>query len=809
LLHWRKSQSVRTELLVRSLDSTDSAEYFISNASSPLSLKSQHLSPQKEKKNRIQNQLKIETGTGTSKKIKNEIEMKNNSFLPGTPLSLYRSNILSPSPVTNFSTLAVSSSDNRKNANSEHQLLTQERLNIRLTAQIKAWVSAQVELHTQLANEEATGILNRRFADRGTESGIKSRIFGVEESALSEVNYLNENNEGNYNQNIDNKIKNENERVVNIECDDVSYISRKEKRTDIIKPSFSMENSMANSTLNFPMSPFQDLVRGSCDSPRITRNLFQGPEKMEIKREENNLNSSFLMGINLGEKIMPGIPEITARITVKKEELSIPMSPQYSQLLLVESNNENNDASLLSECFRSDFLSKLLETEIVQNTVSTSLPLISKDIFMSENQIILDKSVVGNIVQSESKQIENGNNTEKKQSPQTEILKLISSEKYQNKNEISLLLENENSLKIDPNNVSIMTYVKNSVDVSTDDILSPLQKRLIAKSVEKKAKVPSNSEINISSPVSVPYSVTYALLCGEKMSESNIESEKMNKLPLKNSSPESLTRTYVDADSTAISTDKNMDDNNNISQRTASPSPKSTIKIPNTEGKIFEKLLSRKIIPLVEKSPPKIQVPVPHIPYRPVRDYLNSEFPLLYSTENTENENEVVTQTIHTASLPLPLSNTTLYNSAHEKEDKKEMQTENPIPVSENKNTGSNNEYKDKYRNGSVNTEMSSGNNDYCSVFERESYLIPPVGLSMRSLSRERGGSVPVSMTQNKSSQLQAKLRYGYTVRAVSYHYRFCFLSFNFLFFSVFSFVYVSLLHSLFTFSLDENNLRL
>jgi hypothetical protein len=64
---------------------------------------------------------------------------------------------------------------------------------------------------------------------------------------------------------------------------------------------------------------------------------------------------------------------------------------------------------------------------------------------------------------------------------------------------------------------------------------------------------------------------------------------------------------------------------------------------------------------------------------------------------------------------------------------------------------------------------MSSGNNDYCSVFERESYLMPPVGLSMRSLSRERGGSVPVSMTQNKSSQLQAKLRYGYAVRAVSF----------------------------------------
>jgi hypothetical protein len=787
LLHWRKSQSVRTELLVRSLDSTDSAEYFISNASSPLSLKSQHSSPQKEKKLRIQNQLKIETGTGTSKKIKHEIEMKNNSFLPGTPLSLYRSNILSPSPVTNFSTLAVSSSDNRKNANSEHQLLAQERLNIRLTAQIKAWVSAQVELHTQLANEEATGILNRRFADRGTESGMKSRIFGVEESALSEINYLNENNEGNYNQNIDSKIKNENEneRILSIECDDVSYISRKEKRKEIMKPSFSMENSMANSTLNFPMSPFQDLVRGSCDSPRITRNLFQGPEKMEIKREENNLNSSFLMGINLGEKIMPGTSEMTAKITVKKEkkeELSIPMSPQYSQLLLVESNNENNDASLLSECFHSDFLSKLLETEIVQNTVFTSLPLLSKDIFISESQIILDRNVISNIVQSESKQIENGNNTEKKQSPQIEILKSTSSEKYQNsfeknKNEISLLLENENNLKIDLNNVSIMTIVKNTVDVSTDDILSPLQKRLIAKSVEKKARVPNNSEINISSPVSVPYSVTYALLCGEKMSESNIESEKkceieMNKLPLKNSSPESLTRTYVDADSTAISTDKNMDSNNNISQRTASPSPKSTIKIPNTEGKIFEKLLSRKIIPLVEKSPPKIQVPVPHVPYRPVRDYLDSEFPLLYSTENTENENEneVVTQTLHTASLPLPLSNTSLYNSTHEKEDKKETQTENLISVSENnKNTGNNNEYKDKYRNGSVNTEMSSGNNDYCSVFERESYLMPPVGLSMRSLSRERGGSVPVSMTQNKSSQLQAKLRYGYAVRAVSF----------------------------------------
>jgi hypothetical protein len=787
LLHWRKSQSVRTELLVRSLDSTDSAEYFISNASSPLSLKSQHSSPQKEKKLRIQNQLKIETGTGTSKKIKHEIEMKNNSFLPGTPLSLYRSNILSPSPVTNFSTLAVSSSDNRKNANSEHQLLAQERLNIRLTAQIKAWVSAQVELHTQLANEEATGILNRRFADRGTESGMKSRIFGVEESALSEINYLNENNEGKYNQNIDSKIKNENEneRILSIECDDVSYISRKEKRKEIMKPSFSMENSMANSTLNFPMSPFQDLVRGSCDSPRITRNLFQGPEKMEIKREENNLNSSFLMGINLGEKIMPGTSEMTAKITVKKEkkeELSIPMSPQYSQLLLVESNNENNDASLLSECFHSDFLSKLLETEIVQNTVFTSLPLLSKDIFISENQIILDRNVISNIVQSESKQIENGNNTEKKQSPQIEILKSTSSEKYQNsfeknKNEISLLLENENNLKIDLNNVSIMTYVKNTVDVSTDDILSPLQKRLIAKSVEKKARVPNNSEINISSPVSVPYSVTYALLCGEKRSESNIESEKkceieMNKLPLKNSSPESLTRTYVDADSTAISTDKNMDNNNNISQRTASPSPKSTIKIPNTEGKIFEKLLSRKIIPLVEKSPPKIQVPVPHVPYRPVRDYLDSEFPLLYSTENTENENEneVVTQTLHTASLPLPLSNTSLYNSTHEKEDKKKTQTENLISVSENnKNTGNNNEYKDKYRNGSVNTEMSSGNNDYCSVFERESYLMPPVGLSMRSLSRERGGSVPVSMTQNKSSQLQAKLRYGYAVRAVSF----------------------------------------
>jgi hypothetical protein len=787
LLHWRKSQSVRTELLVRSLDSTDSAEYFISNASSPLSLKSQHSSPQKEKKLRIQNQLKIETGTGTSKKIKHEIEMKNNSFLPGTPLSLYLSNILSPSPVTNFSTLAVSSSDNRKNANSEHQLLAQERLNIRLTAQIKAWVSAQVELHTQLANEEATGILNRRFADRGTESGMKSRIFGVEESALSEINYLNENNEGNYNQNIDSKIKNENEneRILSIECDDVSYISRKEKRKEIMKPSFSMENSMANSTLNFPMSPFQDLVRGSCDSPRITRNLFQGPEKMEIKREENNLNSSFLMGINLGEKIMPGTSEMTAKITVKKEkkeELSIPMSPQYSQLLLVESNNENSDASLLSECFHSDFLSKLLETEIVQNTVFTSLPLLSNDIFISENQIILDRNVISNIVQSESKQIENGNNTEKKQSPQIEILKSTSSEKYQNsfeknKNEISLLLENENNLKIDLNNVSIMTYVKNSVDVSTDDILSPLQKRLIAKSVEKKAGVPNNSEINISSPVSVPYSVTYALLCGEKMSESNIESEKkceieMNKLPLKNSSPESLTRTYIDADSTAISTDKNMDNNNNISQRTASPSPKSTIKIPNTEGKIFEKLLSRKIIPFVEKSPPKIQVPVPHVPYRPVRDYLDSEFPLLYSTENTENENEneVVTQTLHTASLPLPLSNTSLYNSTHEKEDKKETQTENLISVSENnKNTGNNNEYKDKYRNGSVNTEMSSGNNDYCSVFERESYLMPPVGLSMRSLSRERGGSVPVSMTQNKSSQLQAKLRYGYAVRAVSF----------------------------------------
>ena len=126
--------------------------------------------------------------------------------------------------------MAVSSSEkNLKNSNSEHQILAQERLNIRLTAQIKAWVTAQVELHTQLANEEATGILNRRFADRGSESGIKTRIFGVEESALSEINYLNENNDGNYHQNIGITIKNdhENDRLANIEGDDVSYISRK------------------------------------------------------------------------------------------------------------------------------------------------------------------------------------------------------------------------------------------------------------------------------------------------------------------------------------------------------------------------------------------------------------------------------------------------------------------------------------------------------------------------------------------------------------------------------------------------------
>jgi hypothetical protein len=734
-------------------------------------LKSQQTSPQKEKKLRIQNQLKIETGTGTSKKTKNEVEMKNNSFLPGTPLSLYRSNILSPSPVTNFSTLAVSSSDNRKNANSEHQLLAQERLNIRLTAQIKAWVTAQVELHAQLANEEATGILSRRFADRGSESGIKTRIFGVEESALSEINYLNENKEGNYNQKIGNNIKNENGRIAKIECDDVSYISRKEKRKEISKPFFSVENSVANSTLNFPMSPFQDLVRDSCDSPRVTRNLFQGLEKMEIKKEENDLNSAFLTGINLGEKIIPIAPEITAKITVKKEkktELLMPMSPQYSQLLLVESNNENNDASLLSECFHNDFLTKLLETEIVPNSVSTSFSLISKnDIFISENQIIVDKDVLDNIVQSESKQIENENNKDAIQS----------SEKYQysieeNKNEISRLLENENNLRIDFNNVSVMTYVKNSVDVSTDDILSPLQRRLIAKSVEKKEKVNSNSEINISSPVSVPYSVTYSLLCGGKMSDKKIESEKnreleMNNLSLKNSSPESLTRTFVEADSTVILMDKkinnNDSDNNSIKQHTAVPSPKSAIKMPSTGGKIFEKLLSKKIIPFVEKSPPQVQDPIPHVPYRPVRDYLDSEFPLHFNMENVGNENEMDTETLHTTSLPLPSSYTSLYLSAHENknENEKVSQTDNRIQVLENtKNTGNNNEYKDKYRNGSVNTEISSGNNE--NVFERESYLMAPVGLSMRALSRGRGGSVPVSMTQNKSSQLQAKLRYGH-----------------------------------------------
>ena len=709
--------------------------------------------------------------------------------------------------------MAVSSSEkNRKNSNSEHQILAQERLNIRLTAQIKAWVTAQVELHTQLANEEATGILNRRFADRGSESGIKTRIFGVEESALSEINYLNENNDGNYHQNIGITIKNdhENDRLANIEGDDVSYISRKEKRKEIVKSSFSIENSMANSTLNFPMSPFQELVRGSCDSPRVTRNLFQGPEKTEICKEENNLNSAFLTGINLGDKIIPGTPENLVK-SVKKIE--IPLSPQYSQLLLVENNNDNNDASLLSECFRGDFLSTLLNTETVQNTVFTSYPLITKkDILIPENQIILDKDIVGNIIQFKNKILENQKNT-----THTEILNPKSYENHENshgknKNEISLLLENENNLKFDLSNVSVMTYVKNSIDVSTDDILSPLQKRLIAKSVEK--KIQNNTEKNISSPVSVPYNVTYALLCGEKTDEIKIESEKncgekLNNLQMKNSSSESLTRTYVEADSTVISTDNKIN-NNNISNSNSnindisrsivphSPSPLSTIKIPNTEGKIFEKLLSRKIIPLIEKSPPKIQVLAPHVPYRPVRDYLDSEFPLLFNTDNVGNENgnenEIMTQTQHTTSLPLPLSNTSLYHPTHDKENVKEL-TENQIPVlqntkdygnnineflpisnkvtqiniNENKNENNNkNKNENKYKNGSVNTEISSGNNDYSSVFERESYLIPPVGLSMRAVSRERGGSVAVSLTQNKSSQLQAKLRYGHTVRVPS-----------------------------------------
>ena len=655
LLHWRKSQNIMADIIVRSSGQstfrTDKSERFVSNSTSPNGRKLENANEDETEGNSTGSRIVALKGqTKTPVTIYRETGTSHmTSSKHGIMSSENEKNGVDKNEIKNEN---ITDDNNVKNGSTEHKLIAQERLNIRLTAQLKAWVDAQIDMHAHLASSEATQILDHRFQDIRNPMKIDDKSKNLR------------------NDNRDNRTVPEKDfKSISgkYESDDVSYDSNNNK---------GMTNKIEGKLLDLG-SPFPNSISSSSphivNSLPVIRTLFKDINSRQIDDKINDNNN-----VNDNQNSKNNRSGSENRVLDQNyRQKNVTSSPQYSHLLLVENNYDDdyNNCSLISDysCHLNRMINNI--TNEAQNynlnqpsKVSPSTPLLNK------------------IFKNDDSSIKNKKDSSKTKSPNSKF-----------------------SLK-SPSLLVVDTVRKERNGILCT--LSPLQEKLLrlnSKSYEITEKNMKNIQKSVSPKTN------------EKSKTIEIEEHKNhNATPSDN--PIQLPRTYAESLSTV-------------------PTPSKTSETP---GKIFGKLLARKT-PTREKSPKK----------SPMKNRdLSSVSAAPYKTTDIDRIHDQNNDYLTSEKYGFDSKSALAEYLIHSKTDSETTSKNDGIPDSKNPDYGNskNNTFSEKHGNSHKNGD--GGIAEYRSLLETDSYLNLPVG--RRAISRERGAA---TITQNKSSQLQAKLR--------------------------------------------------
>ena len=673
----------------RSYESTCKADYFISNASTPMP---------------IQLPLTIDTA-----QLPVSVSM---SRKKGT--SPRHGEREEPSPMTNFSMSATPRSVGEGLVRSaEHRIVAQERLNLRLTEQLKAWVGAQIDLHAKLADEEAAQILCQRSRNLDASLGLHSSANNV--SAINDS----------YRGGIENQFGRDDclkMMMPSYGNDDVSFLSRTE--------GMKVEDRRSTDSVHYshllPPSPFQKMLSISSISPTVTRTLFKGIE--------SNLNSVKIENRrrHVDESGTSQTPK--KRVSGRKEDFMI-MSPQYSQLLLVEVDQEEQeryDCSMISDDSDDNVFMGIKIADKVQMNIDR----------YKATHGVCPASNVTDVPPGD----EDTSSSAAQQHPSLQERRSIQNGSLPSS--FCGTVGQDHGISATPAIKGDVRHSPDNTGGGVDGILSPLQRRLIAPLSSSKSNMkptPLVDVIAVRAPVvcvtssasdvqtcPVPYSVTYSMLTGEDEEEDEEESIEHDSITKSLASPQSHNLPTSASTPTASPTVTHIDTMSTQPPHMEVPlrSTPSHRRVPSP-GKIFERLLSRKsavqVAEAVVDQPPSAPLPSTSAP-------LPSSCPNVYAQEH---------EAAHViASTEAPCS---------------EYLHTNPAPhrdVHLSPSHPSEQLWNQKYQGPDSSTAERVIGMDYTSLTHYESYRPLPVG--RRSMSREKGA---VTSTQNRSTQLQAKLR--------------------------------------------------
>ena len=635
----------------------------------------------------LQNENKVNSNVSKSVALRSHTK---------TPVMIYRET--GTSPIMNSSKRCVTLSDyetnnsdknedendtdnihQNENESTEHKLIVQERLNVRLTAQLKAWVDAQINIHAKLANDEATQILDQRFHNNSKSQNINDKnlqndIRNDQCSGGGEIN----------DKNICENYRN----------DDVSYDSNGKKQTELRSKNIIEEKLLDKGpwTNNSMLSASRSVLK----SLPVIRTLFKD---MDGKQNDNN-DDKMIENDSGNNRILEQ--------NYKDNNITV-SSPQYSHLLLVENNYEdNNNCSLISDySYHINQLINSTQKNIQKNNFNPSTPLINK-IFKHDD--ITTKNNENKNELNSAKSLSSSSKTNKTDEDVNEIISTLSPLQ-------------EKLLRL--NNSSI-----NSNDKDDRNDRNKIIKNM-RKSMSPKSKKDEGSKLNESNEF---VSRSHA---GGDRSKGEGENETIG-VRVNEHSKIRTPHYYDNITHTDISIHLPRTYTESVS---TVPTP---LKISPTPGKIFGKLLAKKT-PTHEKSPKKS-------PYKFRHSITVSSGPLKI-TDIDQNDKYPTNQEIG--------SEIKIEFSEYQNNIKMDSETTSKNDgFSNNKNNehGNMKNYIFTDKRGNINENGNSNSNggiaEYRSLLETDSYLNLPVG--RRAISRERGAA---TITQNKSSQLQAKLR--------------------------------------------------
>ena len=552
----------------------------------------------------------------------------------------------------------ITGDKNVENGSTAHKLIAQERLNIRLTAQLKAWVDAQIDIHAHLASSEATQILDHRFQNTSNPMKIDDKTKNLQ------------------NDNRDNRTipgKDYKSICENYGNDDVSYDSNNKK---------GIQNSISSSSPHI------------VNSLPVIRTLFKEINSRQnddhINNNNNNVDNNQSSKNN---KSGDGNRELDQNYQQK----NVTSSPQYSHLLLVENNydDDNNNCSLISDY--SCHLNRMINNN-TNEAQNNNLNQASK--IMINNQIISPSTpLLNKIFKNDDSSIKNKKDSSKTKSPNS---------KFSSKS---------------PSVLAVDTIRKETNGIQS--ALSPLQEKLLRLNIRSNEVTEKNMK-NVRKSISPKANEKYS-----KIIETETEQHTNNNTN-PSDTPIQLPRTYAESLSTV-------------------PTP---LKTSATPGKIFGKLLAKKT-PTREISPQK----------SPMKNRDSSSISAVpYKTTDKDGvhnqNNEYLTSQKYGLESKSELADY-LINSRTDSETTSKNEGISYNKNSDNGNT-KNNAFNEKHGNSHKNG--NGGIVEFRSLLETDSYLNLPVG--RRAISRERGAA---TVTQNKSSQLQAKLRYRISLSFIIY----------------------------------------